>query len=378
MNNLRNVLEDCVNEDLLRIIISNPRKGEKKTKIEVKPFEQKGTILYQCAEYRNNQVFHKNLPPSELSMYCLNQMELYKQIEIWCASKQVSALVNKKGKATIKVQKKTGAVKLSLSHNRKKNYILSDSEPIPFLVELGVQTKEGKVVDKKKKKFKQINRFLEFIRDVEKELPMDRQVTILDFGCGKSYLTFAVYHYLHNIMGRQVKIIGLDLKKDVIAYCNKLSEKFGYEGLKFYHGDISEYEDVDQVDMVMTLHACDVATDYALDKAIRWGAKVILSVPCCQHEVNEQMQSDFLQPIMKYGLLKERMSALITDGIRANLLEMQGYDVQILEFIEMEHTPKNLLIRAVKKKGKKEKSESYQNMCREMHVKTTLERLIEG
>ena len=208
MNNLRNVLEDCVNADLLRIIISNPRKGEKKTKIEVKPFEQKGTILYQCAEYRNNQVFHKNLPPSELSMYCLNQMELYKQIEIWCASKQVSALVNKKGKATINVQKKTGAVKLSLSHNRKKNYILSDSEPIPFLVELGVQTKEGKVVDKKKKKFKQINRFL--------------------------------------------------------------------------------------------------------------------------------------------------------------------------EFIEMEHTPKNLLIRAVKKKGKKEKSESYQNMCREMHVKTTLERLIEG
>jgi len=173
-------------------------------------------------------------------------------------------------------------------------------------------------------------------------------VTILDFGCGKSYLTFAMYHYLKELKAYPVRIIGLDLKADVIAHCNELAQKYGYSGLQFLVGDIAQYEGVDAVDMVVTLHACDTATDYALDKAVKWGAKVILSVPCCQHELNQQIENELLQPVLKYGLIKERMAALLTDALRAEILESKGYQVQILEFIDMEHTPKNILIRGVK------------------------------
>lgn len=211
-----------------------------------------------------------------------------------------------------------------------------------------MQTKEGKIVHSRYDKFRQMNRFLEFIEDIVPELPKDRESVIIDFGCGKSYLTFAMYYYLHELKHYDVRIIGLDLKADVIAHCQQLAEDYGYEKLTFLTGDIADYDGVDHVDMVVTLHACDTATDYALDKAVRWGAKVILSVPCCQHEVNRQIENELLQPVLKYGLIKERMSALLTDAIRANLLEEAGYQVQVLEFIDMEHTPKNILIRAVK------------------------------
>lgn len=235
-------------------------------------------------------------------------------------------------------------------------------------------------MDKKYKKFRQINRFLEFIRDVLPELPRDRKLTIIDFGCGKSYLTFAVYYYLKIMNHYDVQMIGLDLKKDVIEHCNKLARQFGYEDLVFLQGDIGSYEGVERVDMVMTLHACDTATDYALDKAVRWGAGVILSVPCCQHEMNQQISSNLLQPVLKYGILKEKMSALITDGLRANLLEQKGYEVQILEFIDMEHTPKNLLIRGVKRERltveQKGDSQSYKELCKQIHFQGTLEQLL--
>ncbi len=332
-------------------MISNPRKSGK-SKIEIRPVQVKNALIYQATTYANNQAFHKNLGGEELVIFALDAMADFKQLNLWAQGLEISVLVNKKGKATIKRQNNQAVKELSLFHNRKKKYILPDHEPLPFLVELGVQTPEGKLVDKKIKKFKQINRFLEFIRDIEGELPRDRQITIIDFGCGKSYLTFAVYHYLKNILGLDIKIIGLDLKRDVIDHCNRLAKKFSYDNLTFLHGDISDFEGVDQVDLVMTLHACDVATDFALNKAVTWGAKVILSVPCCQHELNREMDRDFLQIINKYGILKERMAALITDGLRANLLETKGYQVQILEFIDMAHTPKNLMIRAVKKGGK--------------------------
>ena len=380
MNTLQNLLEECTQKGIIKIVVSNPRKGEKKTRIEIRPFEQKGVILYQTASYNNNQVYHKNRTREELIWFVKECTTEYKQINIFCPTEQISVLISKKGKVTIKRQKNTAVKELSLQHNRKKQYILPEDKPVPFLVELGIQTSQGKLVDKKIKKFKQINRFLEFIKDVEKELPEDKPVTIIDFGCGKSYLTFAVYYYLHEMQKKEVNIIGLDLKETVIRHCNELAEKFGYqEHLKFYHGDISDYEGVDRVDMVMTLHACDVATDYALHKAVLWNAKVILSVPCCQHEVNKQIQSQLLQPLLKYGILKERMSALITDGLRANLLEQEGYEVQILEFIDMEHTPKNLLIRGVKR-GKKEQAkekEAYAGLCDALHIHTTLEKLLE-
>ena len=220
-----------------------------------------------------------------------------------------------------------------------------------------------------------MNRFLEFIEDIVPELPKDRESVIIDFGCGKSYLTFAMYYYLHELKHYDVRIIGLDLKADVIAHCQRLAEEYGYEKLSFLTGDIADYDGVDHVDMVVTLHACDTATDYALDKAVRWGAKVILSVPCCQHEVNGQIQNDLLQPVLKYGLIKERMSALLTDAIRANLLEEAGYQVQVLEFIDMEHTPKNILLRAVRT-GKKKRSEDLTGLLKQLHISPTLERLM--
>ena len=243
------------------------------------------------------------------------------------------------------------------------------------MIDLGVMTKTGQVVSQRYDKFRQINRFLEFIEDILPRLSREREVTILDFGCGKSYLTFAMYYYLRELKGYDVNIIGLDLKTDVIARCNSLAEKYGYEKLHFYQGDIAQYEGVSSVDMVVTLHACDTATDYALFKAVEWGAEVILSVPCCQHEVNRQIKNEMLSPVLKYGILKERMSALITDGVRANLLETMGYDTQILEFVDMEHTPKNLLIRGVKT-GRKKSREEVTEMMRQLQIRPSLERLL--
>ena len=240
-----------------------------------------------------------------------------------------------------------------------------------------MQTPEGKITKNRYDKFRQINRYLEFIEDVLDKLPTNRTIRIIDFGCGKSYLTFAMYYYLHVLQKRDILVTGLDLKKDVIAHCNELAAKCGYDKLSFEVGDISTYEGSDAVDMVVSLHACDTATDYALEKAVKWGAKVIMAVPCCQQEVNKQIACKELQPLLKYGLIKERMSALITDAVRANLLEEQGYDTQILEFIDMEHTPKNLLIRAVKKDGVKMRCKnSVQDTMKFLQIQPTLHKLL--
>ena len=237
-------------------------------------------------------------------------------------------------------------------------------------------TKDGKIVNSRYDKFRQINRFLEFIEDILPKLDRSRESVILDFGCGKSYLTFAMYYYLKELKGYPVRIIGLDLKKDVIEKCNGLAVKYGYEKLAFYTGDIASFEGVDQVDMVVTLHACDTATDFALEKAVRWGAKVILSVPCCQHELNGQMENELLEPVLQYGIIRERMAALFTDALRARILECCGYRVQILEFIDMEHTPKNLLIRAVKQGGPRKDREELQAVLDFLHAEPTLYRLL--
>lgn len=315
----------------------------------------------------------------------------------------MTALINKKGRASIRTVAKKPAAKIvpggkrsdritpaafagersapdliRLLHNRPKHYILEEGKPVPFLQDLGVMTSEGKIVRTRYDKFRQINRFLEFIEDVLPHLKRDREITILDFGCGKSYLTFAVYYYLRELKGCDVRIIGLDLKKDVIRKCSRLAEKYGYEKLKFYEGSIEEFEGVSHVDMVITLHACDTATDYALYKAVHWGADVILSVPCCQHELNQQLSGDSLRPVTDYGILKERFAAMATDAIRGGLLEGMGYETQILEFIEMEHTPKNLLIRAVKgKRASAEKWEKTLEFCESFGFKPTLKTLLE-
>ena len=265
-------------------------------------------------------------------------------------------------------------------HNRKKKYILGEGTPVDFLVELGVMTKEGKVIQARYDKFRQINRFLEFVEDVRGYMPEDREMTIIDFGCGKSYLTFAMYFYLTVLRGYEVRMVGLDLKEDVIARCNALSRKLGYDKLVFVYGDIAQYKGLNRADMVVTLHACDTATDYALAKAVEWGAGVILSVPCCQHEMNRQIKNEVLAPLFKYGLIKERTAALFTDAIRARLLEQQGYQVQVMEFIDMEHTPKNILIRAVRNAGRRPRrqgaDEEYER-CRDfLQVEPMLEKLL--
>lgn len=382
MEKVRQLLEKNLNENTLRAVVSNRRSKQVSQKLVFRPFIEKNRLMFQREEYANNQVFHENMDKeTTVEQICTFLEKDYKQLDLLCEQSSFSALVSKKGKSTIKENKNQIAKKIDLSHNRKKRYILDTDEVIPFLVDLGVQTKEGKIVDKKYKKYKQINRFLEFVKGVLPELPKDRPVKIIDFGCGKSYLTFAVYYYLHIMNGRDVEMIGLDLKKDVIAHCNRMAEKYEYASLHFLEGDISTYDGADSADMVITLHACDVATDFALDKAVHWNAKVILSVPCCQHELNAQIENDMLEPLLKYGILKERFAALLTDALRANLLEQNGYEVQILEFIDMEHTPKNLLIRAVKRGEKADKKQeklenSYKTLCDELNAHGTLEKIL--
>lgn len=345
-------LQELITEELTDITISNPEKSESLIKIKIRPMELKGKIRYQIEEFTKTQAFHKNVTLSELQKLFPAYFEnRFRQAQIKLSGEEIQVLVSKKGAVSI-LHKKTKAEalpKLPLSHNRTKKYILNEGTPVPFLVELGVMTKDGSVTKAKYDKFRQINRFLEFVQDILPSLPHDRTITILDFGCGKSYLTFAIYHFLKVLHGRDIRIIGLDLKKDVIANCNRLAERLGYSELTFLHGDIADYEGMKQVDMVVTLHACDTATDFALAKAIGWNASVILSVPCCQHELNKQLNNDELAPLLKYGLIKERTAALFTDAIRGNLLEAAGYQTQILEFIDIEHTPKNILLRAVRK-----------------------------
>lgn len=378
MEEIRKILAESLNIDLIGATLSNPRKKEEAVKVKVRPVLIKDVLFFQCETHKNNQVFHENYGYEQACSVLAEEMELFRQMQIDTKMFQYTVLVSKKGKVTVQKKRAKGERKQGeLSHNRTKNYILKEGVPVPFLQDLGVMTAEGKIVRTKFDKFRQINRFLEFIEDILPQLAKDREVTILDFGCGKSYLTFAMYYYLHELKQYDIRIIGLDLKKDVIANCNKLSEKYRYEKLKFLEGNIADYTGVEEVDMVVTLHACDTATDFALAKAVGWNAKVILSVPCCQHEVNGQIQNEILSPVLKYGLIKERMSALITDALRAEYLEGQGYDAQILEFIDMEHTPKNILIRAIKTGRKKNNKEQIET-CREfLQIHPTLGELLQ-
>ena len=348
MKTIKKLLEDNLNHKFITGVLSTPKSKTGFTKIKIRPILKKDQLYFQCEKFRNNQAFHENIEGAKACDMLMNMLQEFKQMQLETKEYSYHILISKKGKVSIQKMRQKGSTQVDLAHNREKQYILKEGMQIPFLQDLGIMSAEGIVKQSKWDKFRQINRFLEFIEDVLPKLPRDRKLAILDFGCGKSYLTFAMYYYLHEMQGYDIQITGLDLKQEVIEHCNQLSKKYGYEGLHFLQGDIVDYEDTAFVDMVVTLHACDTATDYALYKAIRWNAKVILSVPCCQHELNKQIQNEILQPILSYGILKERMSALVTDGLRAEYLKQNGYDTQILEFIDMEHTPKNLLIRGVK------------------------------
>lgn len=422
-DNIKEIIEKYINDKLILAVASNPAtKGEGlPSRVKIRPVLIKGRLLFQATKTVGAQELHENHDLSTLTALIGNMIDNgphFGQLELKNADGSATVLISRKGHVTIKerkvkqeTDKNSGKCGTSLhgtakggislpaaaigGPDREKNYILREGIPVPFLVELGVMNKEGYVVKARYDKFRQINRYLEFVDDVLPELKnrkrnSDRytektkesdtpeqethievvgesperdakKLEIIDFGCGKSYLTFALYHFLHEMKGLDVHITGLDLKKDVIADCSRLAQRLGYTDLEFKHGDIADYETTGGVDMVVTLHACDTATDYALYNAIRWNAGVIFCVPCCQHELNKQIRNKELEPVLKYGIIKERISALITDAMRAAMLEEQGYKTQILEFIDMEHTPKNLLIRAVKKNGYKSMGSSKKN-----------------
>ena len=391
MNSIKEVSNHTLNKQLRQIVISNPRDKEQYTKIKIRPTTSKERLVFHVEKFTKTQAFHENLDKESCIDLIEESAQWFGQIQIYTDTFNTSILISKKGKVSVGKKKVSNQVETiqgldsaklekNLSHNRKKKYILQEGIAIPFLVDLGVMTKEGKVVNSKYDKFRQINRFLEFIQDILSKLEADKEVKIIDFGCGKSALTFAVYHYLHVMQGFDINIIGVDLKEEVMNKCNELARKYGYEKLTFQKGDIADFQlPTDAiVDMVISLHACDTATDVALVKAIHWGAKIMLAVPCCQTEVNKQIENQDLEPLLKYGLLKERFSSLATDGIRGGYLEAMGYKVQMLEFIDMEHTPKNLLIRGIQE-GKKnpEKLAKIQEFERWINVKSTIGTLLE-
>ena len=383
MEELRALIQESLTGELYQMTAGGPRKKDGDVRLRVRPVMLRDRLLFQLESFRGNQVFHRNLTEEEAGEAVLEAMADFRQLSVKTRRFEAEAMVSKKGKVTVRRRESAPAPSgnvpdaLRMAHNRKKKYILEEGKPVPFLIDLGVQTEDGRTVKSRYDKFRQINRFLEFIADIMPILPKDRCVRIIDFGCGKSYLTFAMYYYLHELCGLDIRVTGLDLKADVIRRCSALAEKYGYRKLDFLQGDIADFEGTDSVDMVVTLHACDTATDFALYKTVKWNAAVILSVPCCQHEVNRQIRNEVLEPALKYGLIRERLSALVTDSVRAGLLEEQGYETQILEFIDMEHTPKNILIRAVKRKDEERQRSGVREMTEFLHVNTCLQRLLE-
>ena len=304
---------------------------------------------YQAERIVNRQAFQSNLTSEEMYPYVLSRFEEgYRQLNAWSESYEYNLRVAKRGRAMFSRKANKNAAAPSEQHNRVKNYILPEGEIVPPLVDMGVFTPDGKVVPSHYDKYKQINRFLEMMDDTLTEIGEGETLHVVDFGCGKSYLTFILYYYLLKVKGIRAVVTGVDLKADVIAACNKAAKKYGYDGMSFVVGDIAGFQPKDVVDVVVSLHACDTATDYALYNAVSWGAKHIFSVPCCQHELNKQMTGGRFPILTRYGIIQERFAAMATDAIRANLLTVVGYKTQVLEFVDLSHTPKNLLIRGSK------------------------------
>ncbi|MDE6024748.1 MAG: SAM-dependent methyltransferase [Lachnospiraceae bacterium] len=379
---IKAVLKNEIQEKPYRIVVSNRQeKSYKYKKLDVRYIKSGEKDMYQITSYTDRQAFQENVQPDSVTDYIADIFpDKFKQINIYFKNREKSYKQSKSGKLLQHENKLMDAEKqMYPQHNRTKNYIFQEGMSIPPLIDMGVFTKDGKVVSSMYDKFKQINRFVEIVDDVVRHNP-NEELNIIDFGCGKSYLTFILYYYLVYIKHIKANITGLDLKADVIKKCNDASRKYGYKGLHFQVGDIQNFDTKMKVDMVVTLHACDTATDYALSNAVCWNAKYILSVPCCQHEVNGQIDCEELSPMMKHGLIKERMSALATDAVRGSMLEFCGYKTQLMEFVDMAHSPKNILIRAVKSnipKKKKEKAKSdVELMCQTLKIKPTIYQLL--
>lgn len=390
-------------------------------KIKISIENASGNISYFVQLFTKTKVFHEHWDCLKLETFLQENVGTsFKNCVKRTENEEITILTNKKGKQTelrkiissqqnnksninylkneiskqnTKINSHTSLDILKLMPQKKKHYILQEGKPVPFLVTLGIMNADGKIFNAKYDKFRQINRFLEFIDDsVNNVLEIYQKnkngnpsvLKICDFGCGKSYLTFAIHYFLTQIKNIPCEIEGLDLKSDVIKYCNDLAEKLNLKGLKFKVGNIADYSG-NEPDIVVTLHACDTATDFALKYAVEHNAKVILSVPCCQHQVNSQLSKksrmpentdlenqnsqerliqafydeidEIFEPLLKWGLIRDKFASLLTDSLRGKWLENAGYKVDMLEFIDESHTPKNLLIRAVKSTGKSRKKD---------------------
>lgn len=369
-------------ESLISATFSNVRNKSQTlyTRVTVKPILIKDQLHYQLEYVYTEKVAHENLLAEDFLLKTTELSTIMKQVNLYTSENDYQVMISNKMKVNIIKKPPTKEKEsVNLSHNRTKQYILQEGVVVPFLVELGVMSDKGTVFKNHYNKFRQVNRFLELVRDIKDELPHNKRLRIIDFGCGKSYLTFALHYYLKELCGLDIEIIGLDLKQDVIHTCNNLVQKLKLDHIKFLVGDIENYTEFNDADMVVTLHACNTATDAALAKAIRWNAKVILSVPCCHHELYTQIENDILEPILNYGILKERIAALATDGIRAQILEILGYKTQLVEFIDMEHTPKNILIRAVKSDSRqdiKKLSSDYKKLTTFLNATPALETML--
>ena len=383
---IKNIQED----KLIKIVFSDRKSGDF-NKVIIKPIILKSTKNIQIESFRDNKAFHKNIDLNNLQELEYNLKEYidnFKQILLQIEGSDIS-FIRKKENFSRK-EKESNLIKTSNEHNKKKQYILNEGDKIDFLIELGLMSVEGKILKSSFNKFKQINKYLEFIDDVIEELKAKKLITnhinVLDFGCGKSYLTFALYYYLKNYRkDLTFSIVGLDLKKDVIEFCNKLAKKLNYKNLEFLNGNIKDYDKSKEVDLVFSLHACNNATDYSLEKALSLDAKAILAVPCCHHEFFEKIQknknSEFyntLKIMADNGVILDKFATLATDSFRSLSLELCGYKTKMIEFIDMEHTPKNILIKAIKSKSSnlKEKLVEYNKLKEFLGIKPLLEDLI--
>ncbi|WP_230398335.1 class I SAM-dependent methyltransferase [Novisyntrophococcus fermenticellae] len=378
MEELRETLSCIFSDKIRKAIFSNQKNQDF---LYRKIILERRENFYQVEKLTEEQAFHENLELNRAADYSEKLLkEGFGQLNAWGETREYAVKISKKGKILFQKRELEVPVKIRPEHNRRKRYLLEEGVIIPPLIDMGVFTKEGKVVRTMYDKFRQINKFVEFIDDAVDKSGLDK-LRIIDFGCGKSYLTFVVYYYLTVVKKLEIEMTGLDLKEDVIVKCNKAARKYGYDHLKFIVGDINGYQSEMPVDMVISLHACDTATDYALFNAIRWNAGMIISVPCCQHELCGQMNSEEISILQRYGIVKERTAALMTDAIRGNLLEYCGYKTQLMEFVDLSHTPKNLLIRAVKsnitQKHRQLMLEEIQKLCQCFQLKPALLRLLE-
>ena len=383
---IKNIQED----KLIKIVFSDRKSGDF-NKVIIKPIILKSAKNIQIESFKDNKAFHKNIDLNnlkELEDSLKKYIDNFKQILLQIEGSDISFI--RKKESFSRKEKESNLIKTSNEHNKKKQYILNEGDKIDFLIELGLMSVEGKILKSSFNKFKQINKYLEFIDDVIEELKVKKLITnhinVLDFGCGKSYLTFALYYYLKNYRkDLTFSIVGLDLKKDVIEFCNKLAKKLNYENLEFLNGNIKDYDKSKEVDLVFSLHACNNATDYSLEKALSLDAKAILAVPCCHHEFFEKVQknknSEFyntLKIMADNGVVLDKFATLATDSFRSLSLELCGYKTKMIEFIDMEHTPKNILIKAIKSKSSnlKEKLTEYNKLKEFLGIKPLLEDLI--